>query len=252
MDRKASFASQSTVYSLYIHDDWRVTPKLTLNLGVRYELEGPITERFNRTVRGYDFATASPLDAAAKANYALSPIPELPASQFRLAGGLTFPGVNGQPRTLFNRDVNNFMPRLGFAYSLGSKTVIRGGYGMFYDGLFNNILVNAAASAPNVAGGTIVAGTDAPIIPYGLSLHVELEEYVQAGMTPLQALRTATINAAAALGMGDQLGTIESGKRADLTFLGSDPLLDIRNTRDVRRVMRGGRIYTLSDLTTRQ
>jgi len=47
---------------------------------------------------------------------------------------------------------------------------------------------------------------------------------------------------------GDDLGTIEPGKIADLTFLGSDPLVDIRNTRDVRRVMRGGRIFTVTDL----
>ena len=98
------------------------------------------------------------------------------------------------------------------------------------------------------AGGTIVAGTDAPILPYGLSLHVELEEYVRAGMTPFQALQTATVNAARALGLGDELGTIEPGKRADLTFLGSDPLQDIRNTRDVRRVMKGGRLYTVAEL----
>lgn len=98
------------------------------------------------------------------------------------------------------------------------------------------------------AGGRIIAGTDSPIIPYGLGLHVELESYVHAGMTPFQALQTATTNAARALGLESELGTIESGKRADLTFLGSDPLQDIRNTRDVRRVMRGGRVYTVNEL----
>jgi imidazolonepropionase-like amidohydrolase len=84
-----------------------------------------------------------------------------------------------------------------------------------------------------------------------LSLHVELEEYVHAGLTPYQALQTATVNAARALGLENELGTIEAGKRADVTFLGADPLVDIRNTRDVRRVMRGGRIYTLAELTRR-
>jgi imidazolonepropionase-like amidohydrolase len=67
-------------------------------------------------------------------------------------------------------------------------------------------------------------------------------------MTPFQALQTATTNAARALGLESELGTIEPGKRADLTFLGSDPLQDIRNTRDVRRVMRGGRVYTINEL----
>jgi hypothetical protein len=98
------------------------------------------------------------------------------------------------------------------------------------------------------AGGTIVAGSASPLVPYGLGLHVELEEYVRSGMTPFQALQSATINPARLLGLESELGTIEPGKRADLTFLGSDPLQDIRNTRDVRRVMKGGRMYTVAEL----
>ena len=132
VDRKASFAEQSTVWSLYLHDDLRISSKLTLNLGLRWEVEGPTTERFNRSVRGYDFKTPSPLSDQVRANYAKQPIPEVPVDQFRLVGGFTFPGVGGQPRTLFSRDPNNFMPRAGFAYTLGLKTVIRGGYGMYF------------------------------------------------------------------------------------------------------------------------
>jgi imidazolonepropionase-like amidohydrolase len=110
----------------------------------------------------------------------------------------------------------------------------------------------AALKAIVAAGGKIVAGTDSPIVPYGLGLHVELESYVHAGMTPFQALQTATVNAAQALGLGAELGTIEPGKVADLTFLGSDPLFEIRNARDVKRVMRGGRIFTVRDLVTKK
>jgi imidazolonepropionase-like amidohydrolase len=109
----------------------------------------------------------------------------------------------------------------------------------------------ATLKAVAAGGGTIVAGTDSPIVPYGLGLHVELESYVHAGLTPFQALQTATVNAAQALGVGSEIGTIEPGKLADLTFLGSDPLIDIRNTRDVKRVMRGGRLFTVSELLKR-
>ena len=103
----------------------------------------------------------------------------------------------------------------------------------------------------DVPPGTIVAGTDSPIVPYGLGLHVELESYVHAGLTPFEAIQTATINAAQALGIGSEAGTIEPGKLADLTFLGSDPLIDIRNTRDVKRVMKGGRLFSVAELIAR-
>ncbi len=109
----------------------------------------------------------------------------------------------------------------------------------------------ATLKAVSAGGGKIIAGTDSPIAPYGLGLHVELESYVHAGLTPFQALQTATVNAAQALGIDNEIGTIELGKLADLAFLGSDPLADIRNTRDVKRVMRGGRLFSVADLVTR-
>ncbi|MBI4874878.1 MAG: TonB-dependent receptor [Acidobacteria bacterium] len=135
MTRSASYAQQNTYMGLYFHDDFKVTPKLTLNFGLRYELESPITERFDRSVAGFAFNQSSPIEAQARANYAASPIPELPADQFRVRGGLTFAGVGGNPRNLWQGEKNNFMPRLGFAYQLRPKTVLRGGYGLFFDSL---------------------------------------------------------------------------------------------------------------------
>jgi imidazolonepropionase-like amidohydrolase len=93
-----------------------------------------------------------------------------------------------------------------------------------------------------------VAGTRSPIVPHGLGLHVELESYVHAGLSPFQALQTATVNAAQLLGCDRELGTVEPGKIADLVFVGGDPLVDIRRARDVKRVMKGGRLYSVAEL----
>jgi Tol biopolymer transport system component/imidazolonepropionase-like amidohydrolase len=109
----------------------------------------------------------------------------------------------------------------------------------------------ATVKAVAAGGGKIIAGTDSPIVPYGLALHVELEAYVHAGLTPFQAIQTATTNAAQALGLGEELGTIQAGKIADLAFVTGDPLVDIRATRDVKRVMKGGRVYTVGELIKR-
>jgi hypothetical protein len=132
LDNNAATAEQATYYGFYVQDDFRVTPKLTVNLGVRYEWEGENTERYNRFNRGFAFDQASPIEAQAKANYAASPIPEVPASAFQVRGGLLFAGVGGQPRGLTDLDRNNVAPRVGVAYQLTDKTVLRGGYGLFY------------------------------------------------------------------------------------------------------------------------
>jgi hypothetical protein len=128
----AATADQTTYHGFFIQDDWRVSSKLTLNLGLRYEWEGAYVERYNRLNRGYDFSTPSPIAAAARANYQNAPIPEIPVSQFNPTGGLLFAGVGGVPRGLSDIDRNNWAPRIGAAYQLTSKTVLRGGYGIFY------------------------------------------------------------------------------------------------------------------------
>ena len=130
-----SYAEQSIVPALFLQDDWKVNRKLTLSIGMRYESARPVTERFNRSVRGFDFTAASPVEAAAQANYTRNPISEVPVSAFRAIGGLTFAGARDQPRTLWKTSQHLWMPRIGFAYSLTPKTVVRGGYGIFFDAL---------------------------------------------------------------------------------------------------------------------
>jgi len=133
MEMTASSAMHNSFLGLYIHDDFKVSNKLTLNLGLRYEKEWTVTERFNRLVGRYAEEVPNPINDAARAAYANNPIPEIAPADFRAMGGLTFVGVDGNPRSPFIGESNNFMPRVGFAYQLGSKTVLRGGYGMFFD-----------------------------------------------------------------------------------------------------------------------
>jgi hypothetical protein len=111
-------AAQSFYTAFYLQDDWRVTNKLTLNLGVRYDLDSPRTERFDR-MNYFDPNVTSPL---------ASQVP----GYSNLRGGLVFVGVDGRPRTQYNIDNNNVAPRLGFAYQLNEKTTIRAGWGNFF------------------------------------------------------------------------------------------------------------------------
>jgi hypothetical protein len=100
------------------------------------------------------------------------------------------------------------------------------------------------------AGVTLLAATDVgvPFQVPGLSLHRELVRLVEAGLTPLEALRTATLNPARVLGLADSLGSVEVGKLADLVLLEANPLADIANTRRIRAVVADGRVYRRADL----
>lgn len=101
------------------------------------------------------------------------------------------------------------------------------------------------------AGVPFLAGTDTPagvdVLP-GFSLHLELQRFVAAGFTPLEALQTATINPAKFLEKTTDFGTVESGKSADLVLLDANPLDDIASTRKIDAVFANGRYYSRADL----
>lgn len=128
----ASYDERSTTWGVFVQDDWRVGANLTINLGLRYEFETPLSEVDDRSVRGFDFEAEQPMAAAARAAYALNPTAEIPAGAFDVRGGLRFAGVGGQPSGLYETPKSNLMPRVGFAYRIGEQAVVRGGYGMFY------------------------------------------------------------------------------------------------------------------------
>jgi hypothetical protein len=111
-------AAQSFYHAVYLQDDWRIGEKLTINAGIRYDFDMPRTERYDR-MSWFDPEVASPL---------ASTVPGMS----NLRGGLEFVGAAGNPRSQFDGDWDNVAPRLGAAYQLNSKTVIRGAFGRFY------------------------------------------------------------------------------------------------------------------------
>ncbi|HYP12895.1 MAG TPA: hypothetical protein VEQ63_03140, partial [Bryobacteraceae bacterium] len=131
-------------HGFYIQDDWKVSPLLTLNLGLRYDVQVPWLERFNRANRGFDPFVKNPLSDQILASWrvkkaewdAANPnaryrYPDPPAE---ITGGFLFPGKDGQPRRLYDTDWTNVAPRVGLAWRLGasSKTVLRTGAGVYY------------------------------------------------------------------------------------------------------------------------
>jgi len=107
--------AQELYYGAYFQDTFRVTPKLTLNYGLRYDYQAPRTDRYNAATN-FDFTGAVPLNAPG----------------LNLHGVLAFPGTGGLPRGASDPDRNNFAPRFGFAYAFAPKTVFRAGGGVFY------------------------------------------------------------------------------------------------------------------------
>jgi len=131
-------ASASTYWGWYFQDDWKVTQKLTMNIGLRYDRDVPRTERYDRYAF---FRLDQPSPIAGK----------VPANPFfdgsKLVGAMNF--TNSDHRRQAPTDGNNFGPRLGFAYRLSNKTVIRTAYGIYF-----------APSALQAAGHTGTAGMD--------------------------------------------------------------------------------------------
>jgi hypothetical protein len=128
--RRADYSEYSKTYGFFVHDDWKVNNKLTVNMGLRYEVETPLVERNNKSVSGFDFGYVQPIQSTVRARLAASPITGIDPN-INLAGGLLFAGQNGQEQGLYETPKNSFLPRFGVAYQLDEKTVIRGGFGLF-------------------------------------------------------------------------------------------------------------------------
>lgn len=137
----SDFASRSNYMAEWLQDDWKATPTLTVNFGLRFEYEGPNSERNRKANTYFDFNAVNPVAAAAQANYAsIAPTnPNLPpASAWTVNGGLRFVGDPATPlsgRQTYHTSILNLLPRAGFSYQAFNNTVVRGGFGIFDDSL---------------------------------------------------------------------------------------------------------------------
>jgi hypothetical protein len=129
--------SRASYVGLYVQDDWRVTARLTVNAGLRWEAEFPRRVIGNK-MNSFDTTATNPVS--------------------HTPGVVTFAGVNGVPERAFATDTNNFGPRLGFAYRIpgNRETVIRGGAGVFYGPTVSNTIGDAAASGFSTSASYVV------------------------------------------------------------------------------------------------
>jgi hypothetical protein len=137
--RQSDYSEYSKTWGFFAQDDLRLTRKLTLNLGLRWEFENALKERQDKSVSGFDLAYTQPFEAAAQANLALI-LSKLPANDplkttfglnsITAKGGLLFAGKD-TGSGLYQTPKNGFLPRLGFAYQWNDKTVFRGGFGLY-------------------------------------------------------------------------------------------------------------------------
>jgi len=119
-------ATTNYQYGFFAQDNWKVTPKLTLNLGLRYDVTLPRTDRFNHQDY-FDANATSPLNGGS-VTYT-NPVTGQPVN-LALKGGEVF--ASSKQRTNYVTDWSNFQPRFGFAYQVVPNTVVRGGYGIYY------------------------------------------------------------------------------------------------------------------------
>lgn len=142
VDWNSSVMEGTPMWDIYGQDNIRVTHRLTLNIGLRYDVQRGLRERYNRLNRGLCLTCVNPISS--NPTYQTNLAADTPAllaygftqaqvsSLSTLYGGILFPGVGGQSVDAYNTDWSNIGPRIGFAYEINPKTALRGGWGWMY------------------------------------------------------------------------------------------------------------------------
>jgi hypothetical protein len=164
--RASDYSEYSKTWGFFVQDDWRVNTKLTLNLGLRWELETALTERNDKSVSGFEYGYVQPIEGTVQERYAALNDPALKAlvPQLSVKGGLMFAGVDG-PSRLYETPKDTFLPRFGFAYQWNPQTVVRGGIGLFAGFLGQrrgDVITNGWSQTTTIATTTNAFGAPIP------------------------------------------------------------------------------------------
>ena len=139
LDYYDTYYRTAPYFAWYVQDDWKLLPRLTLNLGLRYDIQAPWVERWDRVNSGFDFNAVSPVSKAVLARWAALkaaydktkpqfPYPDPPQA---LLGGKTFLQPGG-PRRTYRTDLQNIQPRIGIAWNFAPRSVLRAGFGIYH------------------------------------------------------------------------------------------------------------------------
>jgi len=157
LSNNASFLASNQFWAFFAQDTWRVTPRFTLTLSLRGEWENGAKEHHDDWISGWNLTAQLPITSLAQSAFAAntaSQVPEISPSSFIVQGGPLYAGTSGAPDRAWPSELV-WLPRIGVGYQLDSKTVIRGGYGLYYDTLD----VNALVYGPNQTGYSVSTST---------------------------------------------------------------------------------------------
>jgi Carboxypeptidase regulatory-like domain/TonB dependent receptor len=190
------------IWDVYAQDNWKVTQRLTLNIGLRYDVQIGLKERFDELPRGFCQTCVNPItsdgvyqsnvtNASNIAQWQAAGINTAPLS--KVMGDIVVAGVNGEPREAYNTDWTNVAPRIGFGFALNPKTVIRGGWGLMFGGGLeggspvgfqqqtNYLASTSAGDDPNQGGASPGAASAGP---YGLGTPFPASTAYPLGLEP--------------------------------------------------------------------